>query len=52
MNKIIKNPEKNNLFVKKKLCKTLMGNDCFYLTITSNSMKGRNFRKGILLMSR
>lgn len=37
---------------RRILCKTLLGNTCDVLTITSDSSENRNLRKGVLLMSR
>ncbi|CAD8111912.1 unnamed protein product [Paramecium primaurelia] len=52
LNSILDNPEKNQYMSRKSLCTTLGGNTCEVLTITSNSMQRRAYRKGVVFMAR
>ncbi|CAD8208043.1 unnamed protein product [Paramecium pentaurelia] len=52
LNTILDNPEKNQYMSRKSLCTTLGGNTCEVLTITSNSMQRRAYRKGVVFLAR
>ncbi|CAD8120249.1 unnamed protein product [Paramecium sonneborni] len=52
LNSILINSEKNQYITRKSLCTTLGGNTCEVLTITSNSMQRRAYRKGVVFMAR
>ncbi|EAS05471.2 zinc carboxypeptidase family protein (macronuclear) [Tetrahymena thermophila SB210] len=52
INDFMKDETKNKKVSVKKLCKTLAGNNCEMLTITSSSMVKRFQRKGIVIFAR
>ncbi|CAD8207132.1 unnamed protein product [Paramecium octaurelia] len=52
LNSILENPEKNQYMSRKSLCTTLGGNTCEVLTITSNSIQRRAYRKGVVFLAR
>ncbi|KAL4471141.1 hypothetical protein ABPG72_019083 [Tetrahymena utriculariae] len=52
INEFMKDETKNKKVSVKKLCKTLAGNNCEMLTITSSSMVKRFQRKGIVIFAR
>lgn len=52
LNGIMQDNERNKAIARKKLTKTISGNWCEYLTITSNNMKKRNVRRGIVIFAR
>ena len=52
MNQLCIDDKINKIISRKVLCKTLVGNNCELLTITSSSTKNINNRKGIFIMTR
>ncbi|KAM3136568.1 hypothetical protein pb186bvf_011371 [Paramecium bursaria] len=52
LNGILVDPDKSQYISRKELCHTLGGNSCDVLTITSNQLQRRAYRKGVVFMAR
>ncbi|CAD8117283.1 unnamed protein product [Paramecium sonneborni] len=52
LNSQLEDQERNQYLSRKVLCTTLGGNTCEVLTITSNSLQKRAFRKGVVFLAR
>ncbi|CAK83850.1 unnamed protein product (macronuclear) [Paramecium tetraurelia] len=52
LNTQLEDQERNQYLSRKVLCTTLGGNTCEVLTITSNSLQKRAFRKGVVFLAR